>query len=478
MTFFWTTSTLILSFLVLIAAIVCCSISWKRSGYGRTFGLLEGLRLLLVILALITLNQPEILQEFRPEEQPTLVVLYDSSDSMQTQDVLDPAQPALPPVTRREAVAALTQISDAENVETEDTDFEAEPDAKQDSVLSKHSELWDPISKRMKVVFEPFSSELSNPSQGTDLNQALLRATERHANLRGIVLISDGDWNTGKAPHIAATNLRMQNVPVFAIGVGNEEHLPDVELASIDAPTFGVVGKTLRIPFHILNWLPRDRDLTVTLSGTRGEKVIKTVHINGMGQLRETLNWRPEKVGEYKLAIDIPVDPTELNPDNNRLEFPISIKNEALKVLIVESFPRWEYRYLRNALERDPGVEVHCLLFHPHLEEVGGGRGYLDQFPGEKELFKYDVVFLGDVGVDSKQLSLENCQHLRQLVRSHAGGLVFLPGFRGKQATLLTTELEELYPVLTDTTVPRGYGLPFPARHQYELTTKKSIILS
>ena len=44
--------------------------------------------------------------------------------------------------------------------------------------------------------------------------------------------------------------------------------------------------------------------------------------------------------------------------DNNKLTAPISIREEKLRVLVVESYPRWEYRYLRNALSRDPGVEV------------------------------------------------------------------------------------------------------------------------
>ena len=78
----------------------------------------------------------------------------------------------------------------------------------------------------------------------------------------------------------------------------------------------------------------------------------------------------------------------------------MAIKAEALKVLVIESYPRWEYRYLRNALERDPGVELSCLLFHPGLSKRGGGPGYLQEFPPtSEELAKYDVVFLGDVGV-------------------------------------------------------------------------------
>ena len=82
------------------------------------------------------------------------------------------------------------------------------------------------------------------------------------------------------------------------------------------------------------------------------------------------------------------------------LTAPIAIREEKLRVLVVESYPRWEYRYLRNALSRDPGVEVSCLLFHPGLSKPGGGnKDYIKEFPaGLDELSKFDVVFLGDVG--------------------------------------------------------------------------------
>ena len=41
---------------------------------------------------------------------------------------------------------------------------------------------------------------------------------------------------------------------------------------------------------------------------------------------------------------------SETIADNNKLTVPISIREEKLRVLVVESLPRWEYRYLRNAL--------------------------------------------------------------------------------------------------------------------------------
>jgi len=91
-------------------------------------------------------------------------------------------------------------------------------------------------------------------------------------------------------------------------------------------------------------------------------------------------------------------------------------------------------------LERDPGVEVTCLLFHPGIGKVGGGRGYIDAFPDEESLAKFDVIFLGDVGTP-EQLTAEQCVAIQKMVRDQAAGLVFLPGFRGAHFSLLETEL-------------------------------------
>ena len=55
-------------------------------------GLLELLRLALVGLVAILLNQPEWIEEFRPEEKPAIAVLWDASASMDTRDVVRPSR--------------------------------------------------------------------------------------------------------------------------------------------------------------------------------------------------------------------------------------------------------------------------------------------------------------------------------------------------------------------------------------------------
>lgn len=449
MTLYWTPASLVLSVTTLIVALVCCAISWQRSGQTRSMGLLELFRFLLICLVVFALNQPEVTENVRPEDQPVLVVLHDQSRSMETRDVVNGATGAIAPEPMTRAELADRLLAD---------------------------DVWGPVRQHLKVVTEPFSSALPDPAGGTDLNAALDSLQSRHAGLRAVVLLSDGDWNTGTSPSSAATDFRMKEVPVYSVGLGSESRLPDMELVSNSAPTFGLAGKTVRIPFRVANWLPQDQVIVVSLNGTGADVVTKTVQVPGMGQLNDTIEWKAGDTGDYDLTLSIPVHQDEVVTDNNDVTLPINIRHEALRVLVVESYPRWEYRYLRNALERDPGVDVSCLMFHPGLEDVGGGRGYLEQFPDDTELFRYDVVFLGDVGIGDDQLSLQDSENIRQLVRSHAGGLVLLPGFRGYQESLLATELDELFPVIPDVTQPRGIGSPEPARFALTESGRRSLL--
>ena len=143
---------------------------------------------------------------------------------------------------------------------------------------------------------------------------------------------------------------------------------------------------------------------------------------------------------------------------------PIAIREERLRVLVVDSLPRWEYRFLRNALSRDPGVEVSCLLFQTGLSKVGGGnRDYIASFPASlEELAQFDVVFLGDVGIEEGQLTLEQAELLKGLVEQQASGLVFMPGLKGFQLSLLDSPLEPLLPVVLDRGQPAGWGARTP----------------
>ena len=408
--------------------------AWSRNEYGWKCGVLEFMRLGLVCMAITTLLKPEYVTVENPKTAGTVLFLHDTSASMQTEDE-----------------------SDSTGYHSRQTQLEPWLD----------KDKWTDVPSTTTIAYEPFdSSEFSE--KGTNIQEGLMRAVERYPDLQAIVLASDGDWNIGGNPIEAAKVLRQRAIPVHSVSVGSEQRMPDLAIHSFELPTFAVVGKPLRVPFSVSSSLAQDTDTTIQLILPDGTKLNQTLRVPAMSIAKGTFEWRPDKVGEESIAIQIQHDPRDRIASNDSKRVAISLRNESLKVLMIESFPRWEYRYTRNALERDPGVEVHCYLLHPDIKELGDGRGYLQAFPNDEALFDYDVVFLGDIGMGADELTPSQCQQLLRLVQTQASGLVFMPGMRGRQSSLLKSPLEELFPVDMDVARPRGIGASKPG--QFQLT--------
>jgi hypothetical protein len=423
----------ILGLALWVAAGWLCWTNWERNHRRRSVGILEGIRFVLVCLLTLTLLRPEFVRQLDRSEKPEIAILIDASGSMQTKDV----------ATTNGVIARTEWVR-----------------------RQREAQFWKPLAGSAKVSLEEFSTPpaaTNTPSvranAGTDLNRALSSALDRARNLKSVILVSDGDWNQGPPPVGVATRYREEGIPVFSVVVGRESALPDVVLDPVHAPAYGLLGEQIAVPFHIRSHLPREIKTTLTLSRGTREETRKPVVIPAMGEVQDSILWSPTAAGDAELSLSVPVERDEGLPENNRQSFRINVRVDTLKVLVVDSLPRWEYRYLRNALARDPGVEMNSLLYHPGMGP-GGGRGYLDAFPNTKELLgKYDVVFLGDVGIGEGELSSTDVELLRGLVEQQGSGLVFLPGRRGRQATFATSPLQDLVPVVLDAKRPEGIGL-------------------
>ena len=94
LTFVWVPWSIALSSIIIAVTAGLCFVAWRRSGYRRSFGLLEQLRLALVCLVSVLFNQPEWVEEYRPDEKPTIAVLWDNSASMETRDVTNSETPS------------------------------------------------------------------------------------------------------------------------------------------------------------------------------------------------------------------------------------------------------------------------------------------------------------------------------------------------------------------------------------------------
>ncbi len=85
-------------------------------------------------------------------------------------------------------------------------------------------------------------------------------------------------------------------------------------------------------------------------------------------------------------------------------------------------------------------------------------------------------MFLGDVGVGDGQLTAEQCRLLKGLVERQASGLVFMPGWQGREFSLLDTELGDLCPVVLDPAQPTGWGLRTPSHFELTELGRRSLL--
>lgn len=432
LTFSPTLVTLWIGIIALLAIGTLCVIAIRRSTRRKRTGVLELIRFLCALICVLMLWQPEWRVITEPNSKPEVAILFDASRSSTTADAILPLE-----------------LSSSQEVVTRSEWME--------KILA--SELFAPLKKdeRNRVFEQPFSAppKDADPATlalaGTDINAAIDKLLEEHNNLRALVLLTDGDWNIGQGPVGAAQKMRRRGVPLFAIPVGSGLRLPDLDISNVTAPTYGIVGENVQIPFTILSSLERDVRTIVRLRDTKsGKERTKSITIPAGEEYHDSILWRLTTEGSSTLELSIPVANGEMVAKNNKRKFTIAGRKESLNVLVIETSPRWEYRFIRNALYRDPGVTVDCLLLHPQLGK-GDGPGYIQKFPEKLEdLQKYDVVFLGDVGVGEGGLTKEQAELLKGLVENQASGIVFIPGKQGNQHSLVKSPLGDLIPVILD----------------------------
>ncbi|OVE77754.1 hypothetical protein BVX99_01650 [bacterium F16] len=422
---------------ILLLAFSVAYLNWHRGHHPRKDAILLLLRLIILVMIGVTLLRPELVSRKRIIHDPELVVLVDDTESMTTKDVLTPNASV---VSRKDWVG--NQVKD---------------------------EFWKPLAETYGVRVEMMSDLIDKTDDvgdqtGTDLNTALTAVSQRHGRLRAVILLSDGDWNMGGSPLSAATDMCLNHTHVYPVAVGSDDYLPDLEILGLKAPAFSIIGETVLITFRVQSRLKKDIRTMITLNSPFGGDLKKDVFIPAGHLINEQVLWKTTRAGAHDLSLSIPVEDDETITTNNERKFSISVRQEVLNVLLIDSMPRWEYRYLRNALMRDPGVSVKTLLMHPGLKR-GDGRGYIKDFPSGKDaISEFDVIFLGDVGLGDGELSKEQLDLIRGVVEKQGSGLVFLPGARGRQHTLAPSVLGEMMPVELDPGHRTGFSFRTPSK--------------
>jgi hypothetical protein len=126
---------------------------------------------------------------------------------------------------------------------------------------------------------------------------------------------------------------------------------------------------------------------------------------------------------------------------NNTAEFSVAVNQDPIKVLLVDSTPRWESRYLAAMFERDRRVSFTRRYHSVIIED----RNTPLLPKNQSEWDACDMVCLGDL--DTNELPPDQQQYAANFVAQRGGFLVCLAGPRGLPRAFSLGTMANLLPV-------------------------------
>lgn len=269
---------------------------------------------------------------------------------------------------------------------------------------------------------------------------------KRGQMLAGVVLVTDGASNSGINPADAAAFAQRNRVPLFIYGVGITAP-KDIIVANVLAPEVAFAKDQVNVSV-LVRWMGMERQsgkLVVTLGDERTEQEV--AFDTASGERAVTVSLTPKTKGEFKLTAAITPRDDEVVKDNNSAQQSIRVVDDKIKVLFVEQYPRWEYKYVQAILMRDRRIDAKFLLLEGDASiSRGQSTPYLSEFPKKREeLEKFDVIVLGDV--DPKRLQPQDLDNLKTFVSDIGGGMIMLAGRRFAPNAYRRSPIENLLPV-------------------------------
>ena len=384
----------------------------KRSaGSARMAGLRGAavwlLQTLLAALLLLMLWHPALsVATLRPQQNIVAVVVDDSASMAQA----DEAGGA----TRR---AAAVNILNSGLINTLKGKFQVRL-----YKLGDHLERFDKLES------------LTSSAQATHLGEGLKQVIADAASLPigAVVLASDGADNSGGVDLETISEIRRQRIPIHTIGLGREQATRDVEVTDVQVPARALPDSRLSavVSFHQHGYSGQKARLTVK----EGAKILAqqqvTLGKDGAEQ-RETLLFNAGTAGVK--AVETLIEPLagEENVKNNLVTRLVNVDARKPRILYLEGEPRWEFKFLRRAVEDDRTIDLVTILRTTQNKIYRQGLANPDElkdgFPTKvEELFAFDGLIIGSV--DAPYLTPGQQTLIKVFVDRRGGGALFLGG--------------------------------------------------
>ncbi len=387
-------------------------------GHGaRDRAVIVGLRIAALALLAVCLLRPMLVLKVAVPQQNFVGVLLDDSRSMQVADL---------------------EGHPRGNYVTENFGSAAGP------LLAKLSEKFVVRTYRFSSFTERLNSagDLTFDGTGSRLGDALGRAKDELSGLplSGLIIVSDGADTSETTLDSSITDLKAESIPVFTVGVGEEKMTRDIQVSRVETPRQALKGSFLVL------------DVVITQTGFEGQTLPLIVESEGRvvdtqdvpmpdnGEAATVrVRFKVDESGLRRFKFRIPEQAGEQVPQNNARESVIEVLDRRVKLLYLEGEPRFEAKFIKQALEADPNIQV-VLLQRTAAATPSSPTKFLrlgidtpdeliEGFPlKEEDLFAYSGLILGSV--EASAFTVEQLRMIADFVGRRGGGLLTLGGRR------------------------------------------------
>lgn len=428
--------------LVVAAAVLIAVYSYQGLvGSRRLRGTLGAVRGALIVLLVVLLSGPLLrlpIVEHRPD---WVVVLVDRSKSLSVRDaVAADGQRG----TREEQLRAVL----ADPVWAEVTDGR---------IVS-----WIGFDGSLRDITQaaPGTADGWDTDIGLPIEAALGRLSGRPAS--GIILISDGRL-TRPLDGGVLRQLQARAIPVFPVPLGSADALVDLAVAEASAPQSAFIRDQLPVSVVVrASGGAVDAPIRVELVDESSGSVVDSVDLAAADFTHDrsdvTMMATASSAGTTRWRVRVAGRGEDLVTSNNEATVQVEFVDRPLRVLYIEGYPRWEYRYLKNLLVREGSIESSVMLLSADRDFAQEGNAPVERLPRTREEFsQYDLFVLGDV--PSGSLSETQADEIRTAVGDRGAGLLWIGGERSTPASWRGTPLEDLLPMRSN-----------PERHDERVT--------
>ncbi len=409
---------------------------WKRRGAaarGLQPAILWLLQTALVALILLLLWHPALSVATLAPQQNIIAVVVDDSRSMDVRDMGGKS--------RRERMTALLEGGLLEQLRRK---------------FQVRLFRLDAGVERMEKL-----AEMKGGEPATRIGTGLQRLMEGFAALPvgAVVLLSDGADNAGGIDAAAMAAIRQRRIPVQTVGFGKETIEDDVELAGVDLPAKVMAGSRVEAVAAIRQAGFEGRRARLTVRGNGRVLASRDITLDGEGKTQtERVPFNAGPAGMANIEVGVEPLEGERNRDNNKVTRAIPVDGTKRRILYVEGEPRWEFKFLRRAVEDDPNLQIVSMLRTTqnkiYRQGISNPKELEKGFPAEvEELFGYDGIILGSV--EAGYFTGQQRETIGQFVDRRGGGLLFLAGrFTLTEGGYEASPFPDLLPVI----LPRRTG--------------------